>query len=45
MLDWLVTSCDLFGLPCQNWMLAVAGGLALYLAALAYLEKRQPRVH
>ena len=38
MLDWLVTSCDLFGLPCQNWMLAVAGGFALYLAALTYLE-------
>jgi hypothetical protein len=45
MLDWLIGSCDVFGLPCQNWMLALAGALIIYLAALAVLQKRQPHVH
>jgi hypothetical protein len=35
MLDWLVGSCDIFGLPCQNWMLVVSGALLMYVAILA----------
>ncbi len=35
MLDWLVGTCDLFGLPCQNWMLVVSGALLMYCAILA----------
>jgi hypothetical protein len=35
MLDWLLDPFDLFGLPCQNWMLAVSGMLLTYIAVLA----------
>jgi hypothetical protein len=45
MLDWLIGSCDLFGLPCQNWMLALTGGFIVYLGALAVLRKHEPHVH
>jgi len=41
MLHWLVGNCDLLGLPGQNWMLVVAGVLALYIAALAIGRRRQ----
>ena len=34
MLNWLTANCELFGLPGQNWMLVVGGGLLLYIAAL-----------
>jgi hypothetical protein len=44
MMNWLVGNCDLFGLPCQNWMLVTGGGLLLYLAVLAIVQPRQPRV-
>jgi hypothetical protein len=35
MLNWLTNNYELFGLPGQNWMLVVAGGLLLYIAMLA----------
>ena len=34
MLNWLTSNCELFGLPGQNWMLVVGGGLLLYIAVL-----------
>ena len=40
MLNWLTGNCDLFGLPGQNWMLIVGGGLLLYIAALAISRGR-----
>jgi len=32
--DWLTGNCWLFGMSGQNWMLVVAGGLAIYIGAL-----------
>ena len=28
MLDWLTDTIELFGLPAQNWMLLLGGGLS-----------------
>ena len=42
MLNWLTANCELFGLPGQNWMLVVGGGLLLYIAALA-ISRRPAR--
>ncbi len=44
MLNWLTANCDLLGLPAQNWMLVVGGGLLLYIAALAISRGRQARI-
>jgi hypothetical protein len=44
MLNWLTGNCDLFGLAGQNWMLVVAGGLLLYIAALAVSRRRHAGV-
>jgi hypothetical protein len=41
MLNWLVGNCDLFGLPGQNWMLLVGGGLLIYGATLALVRWRR----
>lgn len=41
MLDWLTKNCDLFGLPAQNWMLVVVGGLLLYIGVLALPRRRR----
>ena len=41
MLDWLTGNIELFGLPGQNWMLVLAGGLVLYIAVLAIGRHRQ----
>lgn len=41
MLNWLTSSCELFGDTGQNWMLVVAGGLLLYIVALAISRRRQ----
>jgi hypothetical protein len=41
MPDWLVETVSVFGLPAQNWMLVVAGGLALYLVTLALVRRCQ----
>lgn len=41
MLDWLTKNCDLFGLPAQNWMLVVGGGLLLYIGVLALPRRRR----
>ena len=40
-MDWLVGNFDLFGLPGQNWMLVVAGVVAIYVAMLAIGRRRQ----
>lgn len=44
MLHWLVGSCRVLGLNGQNWMLLIAGALAVYLAvyfgALALKRRR-----
>jgi hypothetical protein len=44
MLNWLTGNCELFGLTGQNWMLVVAGGLLLYIAALAIGHRREAGV-
>ena len=41
MPDWLVENVSVFGLPVQNWLLVVAGGLALYVVTLALIRRRQ----
>ncbi len=40
MLDWMIGNCDLFGLPCQHWMLVFGAGLALYLAVALIAQAR-----
>ena len=42
MLNWLTENCELFGLPGQNWMLVVAGGLLLYIAVLVIGSAGKP---
>lgn len=44
MLDWLIGSFDMFGVTIQNWMLAIGGGLLLYIIALNLTRRRQARV-
>jgi len=41
MLNWLTENSEWFGLPGQNWMLVVAGGLLLYIAVLVIGSFRQ----
>jgi hypothetical protein len=41
MLDWLTDDIDLFGLPAQNWMLLLGGGLLLYIGVLAWPRRRR----
>ncbi len=38
-MNWLVANFDLFGLPGQNWMLVVAGAIAVYVALLAVARR------
>ena len=45
MLNWLTSNCELFGLPGQNWMLVVGGGLLLYVAVLVITNRRQAGTH
>lgn len=45
MLNWLVGNCNLFGLPAQNWMLAVGGALALYVLTLVVARQRRANPH
>jgi hypothetical protein len=45
MLNWLTSNCELFGLPGQNWMLVVGGGLLLYVAVLVITNSRQAGIH
>ena len=44
VLNWLTANSELFGVPAQNWMLVIGGGLLIYIAALVIAERRQPRV-
>ena len=43
-MNWLTGNCELFGLPGQNWMLVIGGGLLLYIGMLMIARRRQPRV-
>jgi hypothetical protein len=45
VLDWLVASCDVFGLACQNWMLVLGGGVLLYIVMLIIVRRRQSGLH
>jgi hypothetical protein len=45
MLDWLTGNFNLFGLPGQNWMVLVGGGLLLYIAILVIAQRRQIGPH
>lgn len=44
MLHWLVGSCRVLGLNGQNWMLVIAGALAVYCAVLLIIRRRRQRV-
>jgi hypothetical protein len=44
MLHWLVGNCHLFGFTAQNWMLVVAGALALYVLTLLLARQRHVRL-
>jgi hypothetical protein len=44
MLDWMIGSFTLFGLPCQNWMLVFGAVFALYLAVAIVLQGRHKNV-
>ena len=41
MLEWLTDTNELFGLPAQNWMLLLGGGVLLYIGALAFPRRRR----
>ena len=45
MLIWLTDNIDLLGLPMQNWMLLLGGGLLLYIGVLAFPRRRRPDTH
>ncbi|MBI3703749.1 MAG: hypothetical protein HY244_07870 [Rhizobiales bacterium] len=45
MLDWLTDDIALLGLPAQNWMLLLGGGLMLYIGALAFPRRRRTDTH
>jgi hypothetical protein len=45
MLNWLIGNCDLFRLPCQNWMWVFGGGLLIYIAVLVIAGRRQTNGH
>jgi hypothetical protein len=42
MLNWLVGTCELFGLSGQNWMLLAAGALLIYVVTLLILRRHRP---
>jgi hypothetical protein len=41
MLQWLISDCQLFGLPAQNWMWVFPSGLLLYLVVLTFIRRRK----
>ena len=41
MLQWLISDCQLFGLPAQNWMWVFPSGLLLYLVVLTVIRRRK----
>jgi hypothetical protein len=43
VLNWLTANREVFGIPAQNWMLVIGGGLLIYIAALAIAGSRQSR--
>ena len=45
MLEWLTDTIELFGLPAQNWMLLLGGGLLLYIGVLACPARRRSARH
>jgi len=45
MLDWLTDTIDLYGLPAQNWMLLLGGGLLLYIGMLAFPPRWRSGTH
>jgi len=45
MLNWLTENIDLLGLPMQNWMLLLGGGLLLYIGVLALPRRRRSGTH
>ena len=34
LMNWLVGNSDLFGVPAENWMLVIGGGLLVYITVL-----------
>jgi len=41
VLQWLISDCQLFGLPAQNWMWVFPSGLLLYLVVLTVIRRRK----
>ena len=41
VLQWLISDCQLFGLPTQNWMWVFPSGLLLYLIVLSVIRRRK----
>ena len=42
-MDWLTSNSVWFGVPAENWMLVIGGGLLIYIAVLVIAERRQMR--
>ena len=38
LMNWLVGNSNLFGIPAENWMLVIGGGLLVYIAVLVIAE-------
>jgi hypothetical protein len=45
VINWLIGNFKLFGVDIQNWMLAAAGGLLLYIVILMIARRWQRGVH
>jgi hypothetical protein len=45
LMNWLAGHTEWFGVPAENWMLVIGGGLLVYIAILVIAERRQPRPH
>jgi hypothetical protein len=43
LMNWLAANSELFGLPAENWMLVIGGGLLIYIAVLIIAERRHAR--
>ena len=42
LMNWLVGNSNLFGIPAENWMLVIGGGLLIYIAGLVIAERCRP---
>jgi len=45
VLNWLVANSVVFGVPVENRMLLIGGGLLIYIAVLVIAGRCQSRAH